>query len=67
MKTALKRSEIIAPVMTILFKAYHIFFSLGMHETLNQTIYRAIPVYPGNPLFELLRRKNNNPLPFPSI
>jgi hypothetical protein len=71
MKTASKGAEYIFPVIAKLHKTFSWLTGLSMHETPYQFskpfVYRAIPVYPGNPLFELLKRRNNNPLPFPSI
>lgn len=71
MKTTVKSVEIIFSVIANLAMALNKIFSSGMHETSTQfseqTVYRAIPVYPGNPLLEFLKRKKNNPLPFPSI
>jgi hypothetical protein len=71
MKTRTTGAENIFPVIARLHKTFIRLTGLSMHETSYQfskpSVYRAIPVYPGNPLFELLRRRKNNPLPFPSI
>ena len=71
MKTTVKSAEIIFSAIARLTMAFNKIFSSGMHETSNQiseqSVYRAIPVYPGNPLLEFLKRKKNNPLPFPSV